>query len=365
MNNQLNETTTAYPANPVAPLAVTLSPSARVVLAQSITCQRSAKKALRTPVPLAPDADKPMIMTSAWRGLNGLSPVLEYHAAKFLALLGGPLVVLRQVAADIASNYHAIVEMEARQCERLAHTDPYVELASPGVPWSWPARCAVAFLVFFSLVLIGVGINTIAQVLQNSGLSGFEDPLRAYLFSLVTVGVSVGLKYLPRFFSSDKLKRAYGITIWSVGVIAGVIWALLFARTFPGMTQSATQIVAAAMTGLNEVPASHSGWWLIYCGLIAEAFIAAGCWLSVETIASRFSSRRRVPNQAHQQVLKDLKCLARAKHQVGFYLGAVRGRIEEIEQAQRALLAKVSELFGVASTACEHQREAARLFHQQ
>jgi hypothetical protein len=370
MNNKNEESTSVAPVGIATPQFTSEAEGSRtdsetrLVLSASVAGRRAALRALREPRGDSPLPDRLNIRTAAHSGPAGLVRTIEYHSAQFGAVLGGSLIALRQVATDIAGNYAGIAELEARKSRRLRETEPYIDVSGPGLPWSWSARACVAFLLVFSLAMIGVGLNTIAVVLQNSGLRGFESPTRAFLFSLVTIGVAVGLKFLPRFFPSDRARRNYGIAVWLTGVVLGGVWACLFSRTFPGMTQSASEILANAMSGSETSSDPSSGWWLILCGLLAEAFIAAGCWLTIETVANRYTCKRRLANQAHQQVLNDLKCLARAKHEVGYYLGAIRGRIEEIEQSRLALLAQVAELFGLALTACEHQRVAIELFQQ-
>jgi hypothetical protein len=345
------------PESPDLPLSV------RTVLSHAVASRRTATRLLRIPLPVFPGLDRQVILAAAQRGGDGLARALDFHTATFFTVLGGMNEALRQTASDIAGNYNGIAAMEQRQNRRLHGTEPYIDHHSPGRPWTWGARWSVAFLLTFSFIMIGVGINTIAQVLVNSGLSGFESGARAYLFSFVATGVAVGLKFVPRFFELDSTRRNYGLCVWGIGIVLGIIWACLFSLTFPGMTQNPMEVISGALSSGASAQPTGAGWWLIFCGLMAEAFLAAGCWLSIEAISSRFTTRRRTPNQAHQQVLKDLTCLARAKHEVGEHLGAVRGRLEQIEQAHRALRAKVTEYFGLALAAKAHEQYAFGLFN--
>ena len=72
----------------------------------------------------------------------------------------------------------------------MGQTERYTELVHEGTPWTRFARIQAGFFVGLSVILLGVGINSNAVVLISSGISGFENPWRAYLFSTIPIGLA-------------------------------------------------------------------------------------------------------------------------------------------------------------------------------
>jgi hypothetical protein len=303
--------------------------TAKAVLASSALCRQSAQRALNMAVPDQVPLNRRigrLILAAASSVQDRIDEVRESVQHEFLSVFGEFLVLLRQTEADVVHNYLALSGLE-RGLSRIAKdTDPYLYKSAEGKPWTWGARLSVASLVILSLVMIAVGLNTVAVVLMNSGLRGFEDPARAYLFSLVILGVAAGLKSLQHFLKSDSDKRVYSIGGWSFGLALGLTWAVLFARIFDGMAiDAATLINGLTSSGATEPPRNGYGWCLILAGLLAEAFLAAGSWLTVEAIAKHHQSQERFPNQAHAQAMRDLSRVSEARLEAGHWLGRVRG----------------------------------------
>jgi hypothetical protein len=261
---------------------------------------------LTKPVPAVPAHDKSIILgTAMTKGEAGAATVRAYHKNRFASVYEERLGAMRGLASGLKSNFDAVVGMEERLSSIADSIPVYLEDSSPGKPWTWPARLAVAFLLLFSCFMIVVGVNTNALVLINSALAGFENPIRAYLFSMVAVGVAVGLKFLPRFILKPEDRRVYAIWVWGVGLVLGGLWATFFSITFPGMTTDPTALATSLAANNGSAQTTGQGaWWLILSGMLAEAFLSAGCWLTVELIAKDYKSSSQVPNPAHAKVME-------------------------------------------------------------
>ena len=236
---------------------------------------------LAKPVPLVPDHKREEISAAAAASdKGGEERVRLYHEKRFMSAFAERLGTLRQLVCDIRSNYDAVTAMEAQVASIAELTPVYLDETTDAKQWTWPARLAVGSLLLFSFLLIFVGLNTNALVLMNSGISGFENPIRAYLFSLVSPAIAVGLKFLPALLSQSRgLPRLRDLD-WGIGLVLSVLWALFFALTFPGMTTD--PMALATSLPLGSVPAStasQGAWWLVLAGILAEAFLAVGCWV--------------------------------------------------------------------------------------
>jgi hypothetical protein len=204
-------------------------------------------------------------------------------------------------------------------------------------------------LAVFSFLMLAVDLNALAQVLIASGIPGFENPVRAYLFSMLPVCVAVGLKSLPRFLRLDLDQRIYTIAVWTVGLVAGVIWFLLFASRFPSITQTASEMINSLALGSTPEGATHSGnGWLIFFQLLAGTFLAGGSWITIEHIVRSHAAPRRIRNKDYLLVERDLNAVTEARAEQEAILGEVCGRIKQIEALEEVYVARARHAYDYA-----------------
>lgn len=129
-------------------------------------------------------------------------------------------------------------------CKLRDQTSPYFETtnAEP-VPWSLFARIEVALFVFFSAAVLLFGMNSTAQILHSSGISGFESWWRCYLASMIPAMLAVALKGLHKTIKDPTRKKQFMVTTLILGICFGIVWLIIFAQLFPAMTQTTAQII--------------------------------------------------------------------------------------------------------------------------
>ena len=103
-----------------------------------------------------------------------------------------------------------------------------------------------------------MGINTTATTLMASGIAAFESPFRAYSYSMVPILLAVGIKIVATLLRQPSHRQIYTLSVSVMAIVLGIIWAASFAKTFPGMAQSVTQIVNN-IANSNGVNADSSG----------------------------------------------------------------------------------------------------------
>jgi len=314
----------------------------------SAVCLDGVRALLAAPPPRPPEGKSAEILAVAYTGRRGgRETVAHDHRQTFQGEHGQHLGVLRGLQAVIAKNAAALEEALRRLDREKKSLGPYTDVAGEGSPWTAFSRLTVIGLAVLSILMLAVDLNALAQVLIASGIPGFENPVRAYLFSMLPVCVAVGLKSLPRFIRLELDQRIYASAVWVIGLTAGVIWFLLFARHFPSITQSTSELINSLTLG--SAPATHSGnGWLVFFQLLAGTFLAGGSWITIEHIVRSHAARRRIRNQAYLLVERDLNAAIKAREEQEAILGEVCGRIKQIEALEEVYVARALQAYDYA-----------------
>jgi hypothetical protein len=326
---------------------------------------RKPREVLAKQVPPKPQLPRQRILTifNAARP-DGLAEVDRTLETVYAEARGGHLAELKEAEAEVIDGRAAIeAEMECRDAIR-GKTPPHIEEPANTTPWTLYDRFKVTIQLLFSLVVLAAGINTVAQVLIASGVPGFEEEWRAYLFSMIPVGMAFVLKGFRQRLKTDDSRRFYEIAVDGAAVLSGTIWAYLFARIFPGLTTNLNDILnAASVTSIAVTHSSGSGWPLIFFGQMADGVIAASLWQSVEsTFESHRPSTR--PNPAYLKLLEELAALRATKQEESLLLGEIRNRVVEIEEGEKDFIRQGTELYHLAHQAKGFQATAAQYLNQ-
>jgi hypothetical protein len=295
------------------------------------------------------------------RGSIGEEDVRHYHAKSFNESHAELLEKCSRLQVNAAADLEG-VNLHIKELSAIVHaTKRYRDFNRDSAPWTKFARIQVGVLIVFSILLLGVGINTIAQVLYASGIPGFEKAWRCYLFSLTPIGIAFGIKGLRSFIHDHKRAMLYTVGIWVVGLAFGFMWVLLFAERFPGLTQSASDIVnSISISASNSKP--HTGdFWFIVASILAESFLAAGCWLTAEAIIERHSPPVRKNNPAYDKVHSDLDHFLNRRSEQESLIGKINGKIQAIDDARKRF---VEEAVGSFRAAVKSYQQAQSVMKQ-
>jgi hypothetical protein len=189
-----------------------------------------------------------------------------------------------------------------------AATDPFLDEVADGTLWTTFDIVKVAVLALVSVALLTIGVFTVSQILLSSGLPGFENPIRRYLFSCVPVGGAFALKNIGSLLGTDRSHRRFIGFVQLASVILAIAWAWLFVSSFKsGPMSSAADVLAELMAdAVDREDSGESGSTLLFVGLLAEMFLAAGCWLEIERLVLGHRRARRTPNPLRAAIDKEI-----------------------------------------------------------
>lgn len=272
--------------------------------------------------------------TASTRGSSGEPEVRENAGSAFDAA-NAQLESEIQPLKGEAQRERSGAERHAKELSRkLEETPRYVEEPRKGVPWTPMNRAQVILLAFLSVLLLLVGLNTNAVVLLSSGVPGFESAIRAYLFCLIPVGLAVAVKAPASFLSKRGHLTLYTLIVWALGLFFGFWWAHLFASTFPALTQSAADIVNSLTQPGAAQEGDHPPVKLVFVSMSAEVFLAAGAWLTIQSIVEKHQGWTRVPSEAFLRVQQDLDEWCKRRNELARLAGSLDGKQRQIAEAR-------------------------------
>lgn len=310
---------------------------------------RSAQEVANRPI-VTPPVDVPKLRATAIAsGLAGESAVREQSDRTFRAAN----YELRWEAERTKANLEDAIEGGNKQLREIsAFMDPcqrYLRIQRDGVPWTAKDRTKVKVGLSLSVVMLLVGVNTIATVLLSSGNPGFDNPIRAYLFAFTPIGLAAVLKGIATYLDTYTGRRRYALLILSLGIALAVGWAGMFAQVFSNMTQSTEDIVRRLMSVDQASASNHpSSSPFILLTILADALLAAGLWLTAETIVDRHERSEIEDDKGHQKCQTDVDRWAKAIQEYERLAGRLNGKLEAIEEARKAHVEDVANQFRVA-----------------
>ncbi len=304
-----------------------------------------------------PRPDEGFIYSVAKAALpNGLTIVTEYAQASAQAFNGQELEELRCATAQREDNLKGIGRQIRELTGLLEISNRYHETRTDNKPWNWLDVLQVCVYGAVSVVLLAVGLNSMARILMASGLPAFEHSLPCYLFSAIPMGLPFALKALGLELPKGWVKKVYRVLIWLAAIYLAANWVFRFGQTFSGVAQSAADIVNSLSLNSAE-QAQDSKWVLTVISVFAETFLAAGCWLTIERICERHLLSKKVPNPASATLQRDLSFWRQLQQQENDYLAKIKGRIKAIEHTIALHTLRAQGLHAVATFMCRQQRE--------
>lgn len=221
--------------------------------------------------------------------------------------------------------------------------DPFREVPGDPHEWAFASVAKVTLLLLASVVLLGIGIQSVARILMASGVPGFDKPAVAYLFAFVPVAAALALKNLSSAFTTERHRRRYGVAIGLLGVLFGLGWSTLFVLTFPPIGLSIEQLISAVAGATST--GSSSGKPMMLFQLVAEIFLSAGLWLESERIVELHRPAGKLPNPAYAAVRQVLDESLRDIQRTEELLGPRLALLKEIDARRTCHVAERVALF--------------------
>ncbi len=262
---------------------------------------------------------------------TALPTVTEHATCTILQSVEPELTELKGRSTHSREKRAAYSKRIARLSEALDATPPYVEIQRHAEPWNWFDRIYVIALGIVSFAVVLVGENCLATALYETGIPAFQHWLPRYLFSFVPVALPFALKGTALQCASEKSRNAYHTTLLALGILFGVLWAVMFATTFQGFAQTTGEMVQQLTT--DAIPRASHGWLLVAFSIITEATLAAAIWLTMERVVAKHSTSVRSSNLAYKHTQKELNHWWALQEDETQYGSKVDGRIQALERA--------------------------------
>jgi hypothetical protein len=295
---------------------------------------------------------------------DGRSVIRKHHTLKFDEVFGAIHAKLLGFLESMEANYAALLASVAALEAQLGATQRDIDVPGTGVPWTtWP-RCKVAVILVLSVFFVVVDMNSVATTLAESGIASFQSPMRAWFFSMVPVGLSLGLKMFYDRLDPKLDRRIYAAGLNALGVVFALLWLGFFAATFPGIAKSSAEILNSLNLSAPMPEGGHSTSWLLLSGLAAAACVAAASWIAVEVIIDTHRIATRVTNPAFLKTQKDLNELRPIVEQQAVLVHRARKLVQRIEKDLEDYLAEADNLYSSAETGIAFARDTYRRLFQ-
>ncbi len=249
---------------------------------------------------------------------------------------------------DLIHRYIQRLEERIRVLSRqLQRTDELIrqeQEAKGTTAWSTLDLVAVTGFGLFSLVLLGMGMNTLATYLMDSGFIIFvERPALAYLLSAVNLGLAVLLKVGSSWLRNDAAKHRYFLWLWGLGLFSGALWLITFAVIFPNIEAQGVDEVIASLGQESSLKHAVLDGIFVCSQLVSEICISAALWMHLERIA-----RAHAPgvvmarNPEHRGYLKRLSGYNERLRASVDKRAALEGWLEALRACETAYLSRAT-----------------------
>jgi hypothetical protein len=219
----------------------------------------------------------------------------------------------------------------------------------------------VGLLVVVSGLLLTIGILTLSQILLASGLPGFEDPFRRYLFSFVPVAAAFALKNVGSLVGTDRNRRRFVGVVQIAGISLAIVWCWFFVASFESGAMASTDEVLAALMDDSQQGSEGgaAGSALLFVGLLAEIFLAAGCWLEIERLVLCHRQASRVCNPLRVAIDCEVTRFTNRILEVTTLESRLKARSDAIERGRAVYIQRAIDLYHLRCCGLQSDEQAA------
>jgi hypothetical protein len=196
-----------------------------------------------------------------------------------------------------------------------------------------------------------------------SGLTGFDNYCRNLLFSFLVVAFPIVIESFVQQTLGQKSRRYWTALFCLLAAISFCCWVLTFAQTFSLSGTSASELATAltkTLTGHDaDNPLKVNN--LTVFQIISEVLVASICALELRCLCENHRVSERRNSESYKKTEKDFAAWRRLQRDEAELLGAVQGRIEEIEHGMKLFTNRACALFDSARPAAEWNRDVRAL----
>jgi hypothetical protein len=309
------------------------------------------KYSFATPLAEMPQLDGTFIEAEAGAGDDaGASRVADHHRNLHTMARGGAMFTLERIRQKVEANLSSIGEGIVRLRAQLTKTRQWDDTpsAQPAKPWAWWEIGGAVLNGVGALACLFIDVHTYCVNLMESGLRTFrEDPVSAYFYGGLALGLPVGLKtLLGRFGHKDggvcRLWRGLAIATVALCIAGFVAFALAYPS--PGSAPSGFgSLVGGAAAHSAESPEVQKVFSVLL--MVVTGAISALLWHNLTTTLEEHRRSGREINEQWKVLREELERLEACRHIEMETLGAIEGKLAEYRAEQNALVDSATNFY--------------------
>ena len=317
-----------------------------------------------TPLADAPQLDRDFIDAETHAETEkGETRVAEQHRNLHIMARGGEMRTLERKRESVAANLNRVVQGIERLSIQMKRTRQWMDTpsAEPPKAWTWWEVLGAGVLGIAALACLFADVHTYWVNLMESGIRTFvENPISAGLYGALALVLPFGLKFvLGRFSRKDSGPCPLARTIVGLTIVCALAAFVAFAMSFraPGEESAASfgSLASDSVEAQSAVPQRvFTVLLMITTGMLSAVL---GHWLTL--VLEEHRRGGRVLNPQYAVVRDELERLQLIENYERETLGAIEGKLAELQAEQSALVDSATNLFrelrGIA------QRDSARL----
>lgn len=170
----------------------------------------------------------------------------------------------------------------------------------------WPAWDMAGFTLTLIALLstLGIGFANVYSNLMASAEPVFlNNPMLAVFIALLMPVASIALKSLSLCCESERSKRRFSLSVFSLTALVLLGWTLAFAYQFTGVT------AGIDFSQLDVSGNDHGSSVLVWLQLVSELLVSVSLALILEHILDKHTAKEWIDNPQYYQLSADLNPL--------------------------------------------------------
>lgn len=286
--------------------------------------------------------------------------VAQQAEHEFDAAHGSEIEQLNRVLPNVDTEYKTSHSVVTSLKKTLDQTEPYVKAAADESHQQnkagfkdWGLKDKILLLIT-SLALVAAMLMGTANIYANLMASGvtifLTKPYLALVIALLLPIASIAIKNITHYIHNPLLKRHYGLGIYAFTMLLLLVWGVLFAMNYSGVTGG---FDPSAL--LEDNSTTDTGAALVWTQLMLELLMGSALFLTIEEITSKYAPECFAPNMAYFEAEKTYQTALNAHQKLEENYTKKHGRLVQLyAEQQKFINEKTAEYIGMRSRRAAH-----------
>lgn len=260
--------------------------------------------------------------------------VAQQSRLEFDSNTNGQLAELSMQQANLETDLASHTQHLAQVRQNLDTAKEFIRASTgeEGTPFGrWPIqdRATLVLASLTSIAVVATGCSNVFANLMSAGIPVFlEHPALAWTLSAIVPAGAFVLHAGVSFLDLERTRRTYAKGIFAATGILLLIWTVLFAMNFSG--------VSGSFDVLSLGESSGSATAFVWVQLASEIVIAAALFLVIESLCAKHQPDHYARNPEHEQLATSLQSAVSTQERLRNELTTVIKKRSELEAAKEA-----------------------------